>query len=73
MSDSKRPFRPVKRTVKEGDVIVAGDNFGCGSSREQATAVLKEPGIRYVLCESMARIYFRNCIALASNPSWPRV
>ncbi|MBW1736650.1 MAG: 3-isopropylmalate dehydratase [Deltaproteobacteria bacterium] len=65
-------FEPIfpgfSRTVKAGDVIVAGNNFGCGSSREQATAVLKELGIRYVLCESMARIYFRNCIALGLYP-----
>ncbi|MBW1996982.1 MAG: 3-isopropylmalate dehydratase [Deltaproteobacteria bacterium] len=56
------------KTVREGDMIVAGANFGCGSSREQATAVIKELGIRYIVCESMARIYFRNCIALGLYP-----
>lgn len=65
-------FSPIQNdfhlTVKEGDVILAGLNYGCGSSREQATAVIKELGIRYIICESMARIYFRNCIALGLYP-----
>ena len=65
-------FEPIVKefykTVKEGDVIVGGNNFGCGSSREQATEVVKLLGIKYVLCESMARIYFRNCIGLGLYP-----
>ena len=65
-------FEPIVedfyQTVKDGDVIVAGNNFGCGSSREQATEVVKLLGIKYVLCESMARIYFRNCIGLGLYP-----
>lgn len=69
-------FEPISpgfhETVREGDIIVAGNNFGCGSSREQATAVIKELGIQYVLCESMARIYFRNCIALGLYPIMSR-
>ncbi len=56
------------KTVKEGDVIVAGSNFGCGSSREQATAVVKALGIRFVVCDSMARIYLRNCVGLGVYP-----
>jgi 3-isopropylmalate dehydratase small subunit len=56
------------KTVKQGDIIVAGNNFGCGSSREQATAVVKELGICFIICESMARIYFRNCIGLGVYP-----
>lgn len=48
--------------VKEGDIIVAGSNFGCGSSREQAPSVLKALGIRAVLAESFARIFYRNSI-----------
>jgi 3-isopropylmalate/(R)-2-methylmalate dehydratase small subunit len=55
-------------TVQAGDIIVAGSNFGCGSSREAATAVLKLMGIDYVVCDSMARIYFRNCIAFGMYP-----
>ena len=54
--------------LKKGAIIVAGHNFGCGSSREQATAVLKELGINFIVCESMARIYFRNCVALGIYP-----
>ncbi len=69
-------FEPISpgfhKTVREGDIIVAGNNFGCGSSREQATAVIKELGIQYILCESMARIYFRNCIALGLYPIMSR-
>ncbi|MFB3887340.1 MAG: 3-isopropylmalate dehydratase [Thermodesulfobacteriota bacterium] len=68
----KYAFNPVYpefyKTVREGDVIVAGSNFGCGSSREQATMVVKELGIRFVVCESMARIYLRNCIGLGIYP-----
>lgn len=45
-----------------GDIIVAGDNFGCGSSREQAPVALKACGIRAVVAKSFARIFRRNAI-----------
>ncbi|MBI5441801.1 MAG: 3-isopropylmalate dehydratase [Deltaproteobacteria bacterium] len=65
-------FSPVTpefhKTMREGDVLVAGSNFGCGSSREQATAVVKELGFKFVVAESVARIYFRNCVALGLYP-----
>ncbi|MEA3355897.1 MAG: 3-isopropylmalate dehydratase [Candidatus Bipolaricaulota bacterium] len=48
--------------VKEGDVIVAGENFGCGSSREQAATCLKAAGIAAVVAKSFSRIFFRNAI-----------
>jgi 3-isopropylmalate/(R)-2-methylmalate dehydratase small subunit len=68
----RHAFEPIlphfHETVQPGDVIVAGNNFGCGSSREQATAVVKALGIQYIVCESMARIYFRNCVALGLYP-----
>ncbi|MEW6663162.1 MAG: 3-isopropylmalate dehydratase small subunit [Bacillota bacterium] len=48
--------------VSTGDLIVAGSNFGCGSSRELAPAVLKELGIGAVIAVSFARIFFRNAI-----------
>ncbi len=48
--------------VKPGDVIVAGRNFGCGSSREQAATCLKYAGIQAVIAKSFARIFFRNAI-----------
>jgi len=51
-------------SVKPGDVIVAGKNFGCGSSREQAAACLKAAGAQAVVARSFARIYFRNAINL---------
>ena len=51
-----------KDEVKEGDVIVAGTNFGCGSSREQAATCLKMSGISVVIAKSFSRIYFRNAI-----------
>ena len=56
------------KTISEGDVIVAGNNFGCGSSREQATQVVKDLGITLVIADSIARIYYRNCIALGLHP-----
>ena len=59
------PLRPeFAREVGAGDVIVAGRNFGCGSSREQAPAVLKELGISAIVAVSFARIFFRNAINL---------
>jgi 3-isopropylmalate/(R)-2-methylmalate dehydratase small subunit len=52
------------REVKVGDLIVAGNNFGCGSSRETAPAAIKALGVSAVIAESFARIFFRNSIAL---------
>lgn len=48
--------------VKAGDVIVAGKNFGCGSSREHAPLCLKTAGVSCVISESFARIFYRNSI-----------
>ena len=47
-----------------GDILVAGNNFGCGSSREQAPAVLKDRGVAAIVAKSFARIFFRNAINL---------
>jgi 3-isopropylmalate/(R)-2-methylmalate dehydratase small subunit len=52
------------KECRPGDLIVAGRNFGCGSSREQAPLVLKHLGVSCVLAESFARIFYRNCIAV---------
>ena len=48
--------------VREGDILVAGKNFGMGSSREQAAVCLKAAGISLIIAKSFARIYFRNAI-----------
>ncbi len=48
--------------MQKGDVIVAGKNFGCGSSREHAPVAIKAAGISCVVAKSFARIFFRNCI-----------
>jgi 3-isopropylmalate/(R)-2-methylmalate dehydratase small subunit len=48
--------------VKAGDILVAGKNFGMGSSREQAAVAIKYAGIRVIIARSFARIYFRNAI-----------
>jgi 3-isopropylmalate/(R)-2-methylmalate dehydratase small subunit len=50
--------------VKKGDFIVAGNNFGLGSSREHAPLVIKMAGVRAILAKSVARIFFRNAINL---------
>lgn len=51
-----------ERTTSEFSVIVAGRNFGCGSSREHAPLALREAGVRVVVAESYARIFFRNAV-----------
>ena len=57
------PLRPeLAAQIQPGDVIVAGKNFGCGSSREQAPEVIKALGVRCVIAKSFARIFFRNAI-----------
>ena len=49
-------------TVEEGDVMVGGANFGCGSSREHAPLAIKASGIKCVIAKSFARIFYRNAI-----------
>jgi 3-isopropylmalate/(R)-2-methylmalate dehydratase small subunit len=61
MEDLKPDFY---KSVKAGDFIVAGINFGCGSSREQAPLAIKYAGISAVIAKSFARIFFRNAINL---------
>jgi len=51
----------IKR-VKMGDMIVAGEDFGCGSSREHAVWALRGAGVRAVIADTFARIFYRNCI-----------
>ena len=53
-----------RTSVKPGDIVVAGENFGCGSSREHAPIALKALGISCLVAISFARIFFRNCINL---------
>jgi 3-isopropylmalate dehydratase small subunit len=50
------------KQVQKGDILVAGRNFGCGSSREQAPLALKYAGVAAVIAGSFARIFFRNAI-----------
>ena len=57
------PLRPeLASQIQDGDIIVAGKNFGCGSSREQAPEIIKALGIKCVIAKSFARIFFRNAI-----------
>ena len=57
------PLRPeLAGLIGEGDIIVAGKNFGCGSSREQAPEIIKALKIKCVIAKSFARIFFRNSI-----------
>lgn len=59
MEDIDKTFA---KEVKQGDVIIAGENFGCGSSREHAPIAIKESGVSAVIAKSFARIFFRNAI-----------
>ena len=59
MEDIDKDF--VKK-VKQGDIMVAGYNFGCGSSREHAPISIKESGISCIIAKSFARIFYRNAI-----------
>ena len=54
--------RAFAKGRRPGDVLVAGGNFGCGSSREYAALALKYSGIKCVIARSFARIFYRNCI-----------
>ncbi|MDO4554527.1 MAG: 3-isopropylmalate dehydratase [Lachnospiraceae bacterium] len=57
------PLRPeLAGLIGEGDIIVAGKNFGCGSSREQAPEIIKALKVKCVIAKSFARIFFRNSI-----------
>jgi len=57
-------YPDIRTRLKPGDIIVAGKNFGCGSSREQATAAVKFAGVGAVVAVSFARIFYRNSINL---------
>ena len=54
--------------VQPGDVIVAGVNWGCGSSREQAVTAVKWSGVSVIIAESFGGLYFRNCINQGVRP-----
>jgi 3-isopropylmalate/(R)-2-methylmalate dehydratase small subunit len=56
--------RSFSKEVKPGDVVVAGRNFGCGSSREQAPAALKHLGVAALVAESFAGLFYRNSLNL---------
>jgi len=59
MEDIDKDFA---KSVKNGDFIIAGNNFGCGSSREHAPLAIKTCGIKAVIAKSFARIFYRNAI-----------
>lgn len=59
MEDADKNFA---KKVKPGDIIIAGKNFGCGSSREHAPVAIKASGVACVIAENFARIFFRNSI-----------
>ncbi|MDP4145339.1 MAG: 3-isopropylmalate dehydratase [Bacillota bacterium] len=72
------PLRPeLPGVIKAGDVIVAGKNFGCGSSREQAPEIIKALGVKCVIAKSFARIFYRNSfnngLLLIENSELPEV
>jgi 3-isopropylmalate/(R)-2-methylmalate dehydratase small subunit len=57
-------YPELRKKMKPGDIIVANKNFGCGSSREQATAAIKFSGFGGIIAASFARIFFRNSLNL---------
>ncbi len=59
MEDIDKTFA---KEVKKGDIMVAGENFGCGSSREHAPIAIKASGISVIIAKTFARIFFRNSI-----------
>jgi len=59
MEDIDREFA---QNVRQGDIIVAGENFGCGSSREHAPIAIKASGVSCVIAASFARIFYRNAV-----------
>ena len=59
MEDADKDFA---KTVRKGDFIVGGENFGCGSSREHAPLAIKACGVKAVIAKSFARIFYRNAI-----------
>jgi 3-isopropylmalate/(R)-2-methylmalate dehydratase small subunit len=56
------PFINGEETISEYSIVIGGSNFGCGSSREHAPFALMKAGVKVVVAESFARIYYRNCV-----------
>lgn len=69
---AKHAFEPVRpeisSSIKDGDMIIGGRNFGFGSSREQAALAIRGLGVRVLIAESYARIFYRNCINVGIYP-----
>ena len=63
LPDSYQPFMKPGENKAEYVILIAGRNFGCGSSREHAPVALGAAGVDAVIAESFARIFFRNCVA----------
>jgi 3-isopropylmalate/(R)-2-methylmalate dehydratase small subunit len=73
------PLRPeIPSIVKQGDILVCGKDFGCGSSREQAPEIIKALGVYCVIAKSFARIFYRNAInngllVIENSEIWDKV
>ena len=61
------------KDVEPGDILVGGRNFGCGSHREPATTIMKFLGIRAIVADSLARLYYRSCIAFGIPVKYSKI
>ena len=71
LSTGNIPFIEDGKFDSEFSIIIGGSNFGCGSSREHAPYALQKAGIKAIVAESYARIFYRNSLSISSSDKYP--